>query len=72
MLIENKKKKSEVYIPFQWFNLVEQSRLKNPFRFSQMRKENFKNFKVFSKKFVNQKKITEKKFYHFKRLPGFD
>ena len=69
-LIE-KKKESEVYIPFQWFNLVEQSRSKNPFHVSRMRKENFKNFKVFSKKFVNRKKTTEKKILSFQKVAWF-
>ena len=70
-LIEKKKKESEIYIPAQWFNLVEGTRLQKPFHVSRMKKEDFKDFKILSKSFVNRKHTVDKQKLLFQKIAWF-
>lgn len=46
-LIEKKKKETEIFVPMQWFNLVEGTRVQKPFRVARMKREDIKDFKIF-------------------------
>ena len=70
-LIEKKKRESEVYVPNQWYNLVEQTRRINPFTVFRMNLDEFKNLKTFSKNFVNRKKNAEKEKLCFQKISWF-
>ena len=70
-LIQKKKKESEIYIPAQWFNLVEGTRLQKPFHVSRMKKEDFKDFKILSKSFVNTKHTVDKQKLLFQKIAWF-
>ena len=70
-IIEKKKRDNEIFIPLQWFKLVEGARTNQPFRVAQMKREDFKDIKGFSKKFVNRKNTTDKKKLSFQKVAWF-
>ena len=70
-LFEKKKKENEVFIPYQWFSLVESIRTKKPFQVARIKREDFKSSKSFSKKFVNRKKTTDKEQLSFRKIAWF-
>ena len=70
-LIEKKKKESEIYIPAQWFNLFEGKCLQKPFYVSRMKKEDFKDFKILSKSFVNRKHTVDKQKLSLQKIAWF-
>ena len=70
-LIEKKKKGNEVFIPTQWFSLVESTRTKKPFQVARIQREDFKSLKTFSKKFVNRKKTADKEQLSFQKIDWF-
>ena len=70
-LIEKKKKETEVFVPMQWFNLVEGTRVQKPFRVARMKREDFKDFKVLSKSFVNRKQTVDKQKLSFQKIAWF-
>ena len=70
-LFEKKKKENEVFIPYQWFSLVESIQTKKPFQVARIKREDFKSLKSFSKKFVNRKKTTDKEQLSFRKIVGF-
>ena len=70
-IIEKKKRDNEIFIPLQWFKLVEGARTNQPFHVAQMKREDFEDIKGFSKKFVNRKNTTDKKKLSFQKVAWF-
>ena len=70
-LIEKKKREREVFVPEQWYRLVEETRSRSPFRVARIQQENIKSFKSFSTLFVNRKKTRTGEKVAFQKIAWF-
>ena len=67
-LIEKRKREREVFVPNQWYRLVEETRVRSPFKVASMEQEHFKDIKKFSQHFINRKKTKSGENIEFRKV----